>query len=100
MTTKFRKATDAELIAHLDWYVSRNLRCRFRHFVKEVYAPRRKNGVRHIDHSKRVPFIREGQAFVHFQGRDQKLTASLCSPDDCSEFVYDVRLDSEYLKPF
>lgn len=97
MTTS-RKATDAELIEAVQYYVSRNLRMRFRHFIKEMYAPGRKHGVRHVSHSKRVPFIRDGQVFVHFQGRDQKLTGSHVTFDTIRPVVCDIRIDSEYLK--
>lgn len=94
-----RKATDAELIAHTNWEVSNKRRLRFRHFVKELYAPNRKNGVRHIEHSKRVAYVKDGQLFVFFQNRDQKLTGTHVTLDNGKTFVSDVRLDSEYLKP-
>lgn len=93
-----RKTTDAELIADTSYYVSRNLRLRFRHFIKEMYSPRRRNQVRHVSHSKRVAYVKDGQLFVFFQDQEQKLTGTHVTLDNGQTFVSDVRLDSEYLK--
>lgn len=95
--TTHRKATDAELIASCDYYVSRKLRLRFRHFIKEAYAPGRKHDVRQVSHSRRVAYVRDGQLFVFFQDHEQKLTASHATLDNGKTVVYDIRLDSPHL---
>lgn len=73
-----RTATDAELIASIRFLVTK---LRFRHFTKEF---------------RRVPFVKDGQLFVNFQGRDQKLTGTHYTLSNGMTFVADVRIDISF----
>lgn len=70
----------------------------FRHFIKEIYAPRSRNGVRHQERSISTILMVDGVPSVKHHGRIEPLTGSIATMDDGKEIFYDLRIKSEYLK--
>jgi hypothetical protein len=96
---RYRDATPEELHGEVSRYAERKQKMRFRHFTKEQYAPRAKNGVRHVNHSKGVPYAKDGKYYVKHHGKEEELTATAMEhPTFKKPILADFRIKSEYLK--
>lgn len=92
-----RTATTAEIVEHFALFN----RPRIRHFTKEIYCRRGRNGVAHRKYTSAKIFEQDGKVFAKLQGRVQELTADHCIYSYESgarhEHVLDLRIKSEYL---
>ena len=95
---KTREATAAEVIEANAFDIERGWKIGFRHFTRELYAPRAKNGVQHRRHSRSKIRVIEGKPFVMHHGKLEEITATLWLRDDGKPVVFDTRIKSEYLK--
>lgn len=97
-----RRATNNELAQHLAFEIRHGRRAMFRHFVREVYAPAARNGVRHVQYGRARVQLVDGVPHVRHHGRMQALTATWQDTDAGGvpypkPLIFDVRLDSPHL---
>jgi hypothetical protein len=88
-----RIATAAEIF-HSQRYIRRT---RFRHFIKEIYNPRAKNGVSHRRHSSAALRDIDGVPHVTHNGERVAITATHYTLDTGLTFITSIRVDSPYL---
>lgn len=64
----------------------------------EIYNPRSANGVSHRQYSRSKVRVRDGKPFVIRNGDLVEITGTHCTLVTGQEFVWDLRIKSEYLK--
>ena len=90
MTITARRATDTELATYIRAYD----RIRFRHFVRETYSPRAKNGIAHRQYTTaKIDTI----TVISGRYRNAKLAGTHCTLPCGTTFVTDIRIDSPHL---
>lgn len=97
MTTRFRPATTAEILAAKRYEIDRGKRVTFRHFTLEYLDLRTETGVAHRDHSSAKIFVNDGKPCVKHHGKVETLTATVVTSESGRDIVFDLRLDSPYL---
>lgn len=109
MTT--RRATNAELLEKLDIHIRNGWRVGFRHFMAEELDRRTKTGVRHRDCGSAKVHVIDGVPHVKHRRKLEPITATwkdaiwewdgekLTEKKLAKPVIWDVRIDSEYLRP-
>lgn len=95
---KHRQATDDEVRDDIERSIRIGSKVKVRHFTRELYAPRSKNGVKHVNHTSVKPFIKDGKAYAKIRGETHELTASHATLPSGRGIVWDHRIKSEHLK--
>ena len=100
MSIVVRSATDAEVAE----YLANRTRVRFRHFVREVPAPRAANGVAHRQYTtakiatfSTVPDVQPFAMVASGRHKGEKLTGTHCTLPSGRTFVGDIRIASAHL---
>ena len=68
-------------------------RIQFKHFVREIYNPRAKNGVSQRQYASSKLTNVDGVPHVKYQGELQAVQASYYTLDNGNSFVANLRLD-------
>ena len=101
MAMETREATPAEILKKHAWDIKRGRSVRFRGFVREVYAPRAKNGVAHREYFRSRMIERDGVPFLRVEGMELvEAAATVGILPDGREFLFDLRIKSPHLKAF
>ena len=92
-----REATPTEILVDQQQRLRYDRPVRFRHFVREIYAPRSKNGVRHKQYSSSRLRVVDGVPYVQHHGELVPMTATYVELDNGRGIIFDFRIKSEYL---
>ncbi len=88
-----RPATNEEIFH----YFRHIQRVQYRHFVREIYNPRSKNGISHRQYSRSKLHNIDGVPHVRYQGELTPIVAIHFTLDTDLTFVCRVRIDNPYL---
>ena len=94
---QYRQATTQEILRFRDFDIRHKMKVRFRHFVREIYNPRAKNGVSHRQHSRSRIRVVDGVPHVRHHGELHEITGDLVTLESGTQFVGDLRIKSQYL---
>src|SRR5690606_4546310 len=97
MAMIFRPATVEEVLTGYGMYLRNNWPVSFRHFAREIAAPRARNGVAHRQHSRSRLYVIDGKPHVKHRGKLAEVTATVAIQPSGRENVFDLRLNSEHL---
>ncbi|HSF96239.1 MAG TPA: hypothetical protein VLA52_14535 [Thermohalobaculum sp.] len=94
-----REATPQEILEDrsIAFNIKRGWKISYRHFVRELYNPRARNGVSHRQHSRSKIYVIDGHPHVRYQGEFAEITGTHVTFPSGQTFIGDLRIKSEYL---
>lgn len=95
---EYRPATAAEIIEHNSFNIKHGWKVQYRHFVRELYNPRAKNGVSHRQYSRSKLRVIDDKPMVMYQGKLVEVTGEVITLPNGREIVSLLRIKSDHLK--